>query len=148
MAKQLSLMPFSIGSWEKDFFNRLLNNKFELPVEGNEWSEWSPRIDIKEEEKQFTIIADIPGVAAKDIHITVDKNSLCIRGEKESEYKEETKNFVHMERFKGSFSRTIALPDIADTDSVKAKSKNGVLEITVTKSQKNVNRKIEVSHEE
>jgi HSP20 family protein len=141
-----SLVPFN--DWDRDFFGNIGNifseGKSNLPVEA---SEWSPRIDIKEEDKRFIITADIPGVDPKSINITVDKNTIQMRGDKESEYKKEGKNYVHTERFKGSFSRSISLPGSADMEHISAKGRHGVLEIVIPKTQKGGSRKIEVKDE-
>lgn len=144
MTKPYSLIPFVFGDWDKDFFNRALSSKLDLPVEA---SEWSPRIDIKEEDNQFIVKADVPGVDPKNIHISIDKNTIQISGEKETQHKEETKDYVHVERFKGSFSRTISLPNFIDSENIQAKSKNGVLEIIIPKTNKNVSRRIEVKED-
>ncbi len=61
-------------------------------------SQWTPRVDIKEEEKRFVILADIPGVDPKDIDISMDKGILAIRGERKSENKEQNGKTTRVER--------------------------------------------------
>lgn len=97
---------------------------------------WAPAVDIKEEDKRYVVIADIPGVAPKDIEITCESNALIIRGERESEKKEEKEGYRRVERSCGSFYRRFVIPDNGDLDQIKAKSKDGVLEITIPKSGK------------
>jgi len=107
-------------------------------------SDWTPAVDIKESENAFTIIADIPGVDPKDIEVHMENGMLTIKGERESEKKEEKEGYKRVERSYGSFYRRFTMPDTADADKIGAKSKNGVLEITIPKHEKVQPRKISV----
>jgi len=107
-------------------------------------SDWTPAVDIKESEHAFTIIADIPGVDPKDIEVHMENGMLTIKGERESEKKEEKEGYKRVERSYGSFYRRFSMPDTADADKIAAKSKNGVLEITIPKHEKLQPRKISV----
>jgi HSP20 family protein len=107
-------------------------------------SDWMPAVDIKEDEKQFTITADIPGVDAKDIEVHAENGMLTIRGERENEKKEERDGYKRIERSYGSFFRRFTLPDTADTDKIAAKTDKGVLNITIPKHAKVLPKKIEV----
>ena len=129
------------GDLDKEF-ERLLKSGFEQSVV--ETSDWQPTVDVVEEDKQYVVKVDIPGVDPKDIDINFDKNFLTIKGEKEAEHKEKKENFVRYERSKGSFYRRILLPDVVDGDKIAAKSKNGVLVVTVPKSDKGTTKKIKV----
>src|SRR5690606_37752644 len=73
-------------------------------------SEWMPRVDIKEEDDRFVILADIPGVDPKDIEVSMDKGVLSIRGERRTESREETERYTRLERSRGVFYRRFALP--------------------------------------
>lgn len=94
---------------------------------------WRPTIDIKEEKKQYIVCADLPGVASKNIQVSIENGLLTIRGHRESETKEEKNHYVHVERSAGSFFRTIALPHMNEKAKIIAKAKNGVLEIKIPK---------------
>lgn len=107
-------------------------------------SDWTPAVDIKETEKEFLIHADIPGVDPNDIDVHMEDGMLTIKGERESETKEEKEGYKRIERQRGSFYRRFSLPDTANADKIRAKSKNGVLEITIPKQEKAQSRKIEV----
>ncbi|HEY3519508.1 MAG TPA: Hsp20/alpha crystallin family protein [Rhodanobacteraceae bacterium] len=107
-------------------------------------SEWAPRVDIREEAKQFVIEADIPGVDPKDIEVHMDKGILSIRGERKSEQTVEEGNYTRVERSRGVFHRRFALPDSADPEGIAAKGKHGVLEITIPKKPETTPRKIEI----
>ena len=109
-------------------------------------SDWAPAVDIKETDDKFVIVADIPGVKPEDIEVQMENGMLTIKGERETEKKEEKENYKRIERSYGSFYRRFSLPDTADPESIKAKSDNGVLKITVAKREKSQPRKIEVHH--
>jgi len=105
-------------------------------------SEWVPAVDIKEEEDSFVIIADIPGVDPKDIEVHMENGMLTIKGEKESEKKEEREGYKRVERSYGSFYRRFGLPDTADAGKITAKSNHGVLEVRIGKQEQVKPRKI------
>lgn len=107
-------------------------------------SDWVPAVDIKEEPDCFLIRADVPGVDPKAIEVHAENGMLTIKGERESEKKEEKAGYKRVERVYGSFFRRFSLPDTADTDKISAKSNNGVLEIRVPKHEKVQPRKIAV----
>ena len=99
-------------------------------------SHWRPAVDIREEEDHFTITADLPGVDPSDIDITMENGMLSLKGERSSEKEEEKEGYRRVERARGTFYRRFSLPDTADPDRIEAKSKNGVLEITLPKQEK------------
>ena len=107
-------------------------------------SDWVPAVDIKEEQDCFVIKADLPGVDPKDIEVHAEGGMLTIRGERESEKKEERSGYKRIERSYGSFFRRFTLPDTADTDKITAKGNNGVLEIRIPKHDKVMPRRINV----
>jgi HSP20 family protein len=108
-------------------------------------SNWTPAVDIKEEEDRFVLEADIPGVDPKEIEITMDNGVLTIKGERKHESEEETNGYKRVERSYGSFYRRFSLPDSADAERVSAKGKDGVLEVSIPKLEKVQPRKITVS---
>ncbi|NOQ89780.1 MAG: Hsp20 family protein [Gammaproteobacteria bacterium] len=107
---------------------------------------WAPSVDIREDEKAFTLLADIPGVDPKDIDISMEKGVLTIKGERHSENVEESENFRRVERQSGQFYRRFTLPDSADADKIEASSEHGVLKVTIPKQEVPVSRRIEVKH--
>jgi HSP20 family protein len=108
-------------------------------------SQWTPRVDIKEESNRFVILADIPGVDPKDIEVHMEKGILTIKGERGSEAKEETEKFTRVERSRGLFYRRFSLPDSADADGITAKGQHGVLEIVIPKKPETTSRRIQIS---
>ncbi len=107
---------------------------------------WAPSVDISENEKEFTLLADIPGVNPDDIDISMEKGVLTIKGERSSENVEEGENFRRVERQSGQFYRRFTLPDSADAEKIEAKSEHGVLKVTIPKQEVAVSRRIEVKH--
>jgi HSP20 family protein len=109
-------------------------------------SQWTPRVDIKEEDKRFVILADIPGVDPNAIEIHMDKGILSIKGERSAETATENTKTTRVERSYGSFYRRFALPDSADAEGISATGKFGVLEISIPKKPETTPRRISVSH--
>jgi len=95
---------------------------------------FSPSIDVKESDKDFTIRAELPGVEEKDIEVTVTNDAVTIKGEKKEEKEDKGKNYYYMERSYGSFNRTIPLAVETEADKAEASFKNGVLNITIPKN--------------
>ena len=108
-------------------------------------AEWTPAVDIKEEDDQFVLHADIPGVKPEDIDVSMEDGVLTVKGEKETEAKSEEKGYKRVERTYGSFYRRFSLPDTADADAISAKSKHGVLEIVIPKREAVKPKKISVT---
>lgn len=108
-------------------------------------SDWVPAVDIKEEPERFVIHADIPGVDPKDIEVHMENGVLSIKGERETESREEREGYKRVERSRGTFYRRFSLPDTADAEQINAQSKNGVLEITIPKHEKLQPRRISVA---
>ncbi|HFD79368.1 MAG TPA: Hsp20/alpha crystallin family protein [Gammaproteobacteria bacterium] len=115
--------------------------------EGNQLaaaSDWVPAVDIKEEDDRYVIHADVPGVDPKDIEVSMEDGVLSIKGERQSENKEEREGYKRIERVRGSFFRRFSLPDTADAEAISAKSKDGVLEIVIPKQEKVQPKRIKV----
>jgi len=107
---------------------------------------WAPSVDISENDNEFVLLADIPGVDPKDIDISMEKGVLTIKGERSSENIDEGENYRRVERQSGQFYRRFTLPDSADAEKIEAKSEHGVLKITIPKQEVTVSRRIEVKH--
>lgn len=124
---------------------RELSNFFPSRAVANfDSEEWSPAVDIAEEEDKYIIKADLPGVKADDIKVTVENDVLTIKGERESEKREQSDHYKRIERFSGSFMRRFTLPEAANLAKIKAKTTDGVLELTVPKQAKAKAKPIEI----
>ena len=107
-------------------------------------SQWTPRVDIREEEGRFVIFADVPGVDPQQIEIHMEKGILSIKGERRAEAKQENQRWSRVERAHGLFHRRFALPDSADAEGISATGRNGVLEISIPKKAETTPRRIQV----
>ncbi|MCW8957303.1 MAG: Hsp20/alpha crystallin family protein [Gammaproteobacteria bacterium] len=107
-------------------------------------SDWAPAVDIKEEENQFLLIADIPGVDPKDIEVHMENGILTIKGERESEKKTEREGYKRIEREHGIFYRRFTMPEGVDPEGIDANSNNGVLTVTIPKQEAVQPRRITV----
>jgi len=103
-----------------------------------------PAIDMSETDKEISIHAEIPGMDAKDIDISLNGRVLTIKGEKKQEQEEKEKNYHRIERRYGSFSRSFELPADVDANNVNATYENGVLELSLPKTKEQSVKKIEI----
>jgi HSP20 family protein len=127
--------PFNLLNQLQREVNRLLDSgRLGEDETGQLLADWAPAVDIKEEPNRFVIHADLPGVEAKDIDITLENGVLTLKGQRSTETHEETEKYRRVERVRGSFLRRFALPEAVDAEKVSAKCKDGVLEVIVPKS--------------
>jgi HSP20 family protein len=94
----------------------------------------TPAIDIVEKDTAFEVTAELPGLDAKDIEVQLSNGMLTIKGEKQEEKEEKTKDRYVSERRYGSFRRTLQVPSSVDADKIEAAYKSGVLTISLPKS--------------
>ena len=94
---------------------------------------WAPAVDLVDKQDKLLAKVELPGVDKKDVKLSLNNNILTIQGEMNKE--EETKNedYYYRERAYGTYSRNISLPTEIDKEKIKAKFKNGILEITMPK---------------
>jgi len=97
--------------------------------------EWAPAVDIAETADKVEIKAEVPGMDAKDIDISLTGDILTIKGEKKSEREEKKESYHLVERSYGSFSRSLRLPTAVNADKIEASYKQGVLTITCPKKE-------------
>lgn len=106
--------------------------------------EWMPKVDVSETDKEVIVKAEIPGMEAKDIDISMRGRVLTLKGEKKSEKEEKEENYHRVERRYGSFSRAFELPADVDSAKVKATYKDGVLKLNLPKTKEQTVKKIEI----
>jgi HSP20 family protein len=111
---------------------------------GQDGAQLVPKVDISETDKTIEISAEMPGLERKDVEISIDEDTLTIRGEKKVEEDKKDKNVQHSERSYGVFLRVLQLPPGVDPSSVQATMSNGILKITIPKPAKSEPKKIEV----
>jgi len=107
--------------------------------------QWAPRVDIRDEEKRFVILADIPGVDPAQIDVSMDKGILTIKGERDAGSSAENGKFTRTERARGAFHRRFALPDSVDAEGISANGRHGVLEIVIPKKALATPRRITIN---
>jgi HSP20 family protein len=108
-------------------------------------SAFAPAFEVKETTEAFLLKADVPGVAEADLDVAVHNNVLTVAGSRQAEERREGEAFAIYERQFGSFSRSFALPDIADGERISAKLEGGVLTLTIGKKAEAKPRKIAFS---
>lgn len=105
----------------------------------------APETDVVETEKEIRVVTEMPGLKRDHIEIDVENNVLTIRGEKREERTEGEQGRWHLaERRYGTFSRSFVLPRDVDADNIQAAFQDGVLTVTVPKSEKARRRRIEI----
>ncbi len=103
-----------------------------------------PAVDLEETEDAFKITAELPGMDKKDIQITFENNVLSISGEKKAEKEIKEDNFHRLERSYGKFHRSFELPGYIERDKIEADYKDGILHVTVPKTEEAKPKQIEV----
>lgn len=133
-------------------FDTLLHRGWLRPVR-ELWPDWAmgegldlrtPRVDLMDREEEWVVRAELPGVDKKDLEVNLAGSALTIRAETHKEEKEEGGEYFRSEIARGSFSRTLHLPEEVLPEQVAATFENGVLEVHLPKARKVERRKIEV----
>lgn len=107
--------------------------------------EWGPPVDLEETENELIFTAELPGMNKDDVDIEIENGVLAIRGEKKEERKEEQKGRRYVyERQYGSFLRSFTLPRSVDQDRIRARFDNGVLTVTLPKTEQARGKRISV----
>jgi HSP20 family protein len=107
-------------------------------------AQWSPVVDIMEDEKEYLIKAELPDMKKEDVRLTVENEVLAISGERTFEKEEKGKKYHRTERAYGRFVRSFSLPEDADGSRVSADYKDGMLHVHLPKSQKAKPKAIEI----
>lgn len=127
----------------QDEVNRLFDGLMRQR-ERSDVGEWSPAVDISETDDEFIVAADVPGMKADDIKISVANNILTLRGEKKNVREEKKADFHRVERTYGAFERTFSLPSGVEAENIRAKHRDGVLEVRLPKSREAKPQEIKV----
>ena len=111
---------FNIGEYRKDNF--------------------MPSVDVSETETQFLVSVELPGMKKEEINVDLEKGRLTVSGERKFQNEEEGKNYHRLETKYGKFSRSFYLPDSIDEETIAAKYEDGILNITINKSEDKVKK--------
>jgi HSP20 family protein len=136
--------PFGELSSIRREMDRLWNRVFgETPLARTFPEEWSPRVDLSETKDSFIVNAELPGLDAKDVDVSISGNVITIRGEKKKE-EEEKDDHHHVERYYGSFQRSFQLPANVITDKIDASFDKGVLKVVLPKTEEAKKKEIQI----
>ncbi len=127
-----------LNQWEKD-----MERVFRGP--NTKEAFYTPACEIRDEEKQFTVSLDVPGLKQEELEIEVKDNRLHVTGERKVESKVEQDHVVRTEKRYGKFTRVFSLPQHINTDGIEASVENGVLMIMIPKEEKTHIKKITIS---
>ena len=133
---QFELKPFR-NDWEKE-----VEKIFDTFSRANSFS---PACEIRDEEKNFLISIDVPGLSKEELEIEVKDNQLHVSGERKQKSGTEKDTVLRSEKRFGKFSRAFSLPQNVNTEAIQARFENGVLEIAIPKEEKSQARKITIS---
>ena len=127
-------------------FDKLFDNMMPTREQASS-KDFYPVVDILEDKDKYLIKAELPGVNQKDVKLTVNDNVLTIEGERKNEYEKKKDGIHFIERSYGAFCRSFRLNCDIAADKIAAKSKDGVLEITLPKSEKSKPQEISIKAE-
>jgi HSP20 family protein len=129
--------PFEGLSSLRREMDRLFENFFEKgPRHPGDVGLWEPAIEIADTKDSVVVKAQVPGISKDNLQVNVTDDTLTLKGEMKEEEKKEEKNYTRREFRYGAFSRTMTLPAMVQADKAKAELKDGVLQITIPKSDK------------
>ena len=115
----------------------------ERPLRGS----WVPAINILERQDAMVITADLPGLKAEDVDVTVEEGTLSIRGERRLEEASEGETYHRVERLYGVFERSFTLPNSVDVDKIDARFSNGEMVLTLPKREESKPRSVKIKVE-
>ena len=138
--------PFRDLERIKREIDRVWDSFFETKpvVKTGEPGEWFPSLDVTETKDDIVVKAEIPGMEAKDIDISLNNDILTIKGEKKQEKEEKQQNYHLVERTYGNFIRMDRLPGEVKSDNINASYKNGVLNISLPKSEEAKKKEVKI----
>ncbi len=149
-------MVWEISPWRPFEFDRIrreMDRLWDSFLEGRpmrraeEGTEWLPSIDVSETKNELVVKAELPGMDSKDIDISMSNGFLTIKGEKKHEKEEKDENYHLIERSYGSFTRSVRLPKEVQSEKIMASFKNGVLRVTLPKSEEAKKKEIKIKVE-
>lgn len=136
--------PWGLMRSLHDDLDRLFEQRLGMDETAGSVANWTPPVDIREEENRFVLNADIPGVKPDNIEVTMENGVLTISGSREETTRDEQNGYRRVERVSGRFFRRFTLPDTANAEGIKAKSHDGVLEVIIPKHERVMPRRISV----
>lgn len=125
-----------------DHINQVFNTAMDVPdlFEG-----WNPSIDIEERADQLVVRAELPGIKKEDVNVSLEQNQLILSGEKKCEDTASESNKHRSECYYGRFYRSVSLPNEVDPEKVQAQFRDGILTVTLPKSESSKPKRIEIA---
>lgn len=141
----LHMLPFSEwDKWIEDVMRKPFSAFSHPFMRFSPSEEIAPSVDIFEDKGDIVVKAELPGIKKEDIDVTLTDDSITISGEKNKEEEVKKKDYYRWECSYGSFCRTFSLPSEVQTDKVKTKMKDGVLEIRIPKTEEAKRKEVKV----
>ncbi|UCB52177.1 MAG: Hsp20/alpha crystallin family protein [Candidatus Zixiibacteriota bacterium] len=139
--------PFRDVVSVQDEMNRLFDDIFGHGPARVQWTDgvWNPSVDVSEDKDNVVVRAEMPGLNKDDVKISVQDNVLTLKGEKKQEKEEKESDYHRIERSYGSFCRSFQLPTAVEADKIKASYRDGVLNITLPKTEEVKPKEIPIS---
>ena len=132
--KVITWNPFKEMEEAQDRFNRFFPAAFATRIGSGEThslavADWSPEVDISEDDHGYLLKADLPEMKKDDVRVTVEDGILSVSGERKGEKEDRKKKFHRIERSFGTFRRSFTLPEDADSTKVTAEFRDGTLKV-------------------
>ena len=145
----MELIPWKPFGRELSTFRREMDDLFGrffggFPLTSRMAEEWAPSVDVSETKDSFVVKAELPGLEANDVNVSISEDMLTIKGEKKKEEEEKDEHHHYVERYYGSFQRTFQLPSSVKAEKIDASFDKGVLKITLPKKPEARKKEIEV----
>ena len=148
MSGMIKRDPFGeLRNFQEDI-NRIFNStlpRFFSGEEGMLGGNWSPSVDIYEDQNSITLEADLPGLKPGEFDLSIENYRLTLSGERKFENEKKGDNWRRVERSYGSFTRAFSLPSTVNVDAVNAEFKNGVLRVTLPKKEVPQSRRVTIT---
>ena len=128
--------------------NRMFDDSYRGTGRGEDWGlggAWAPPVDIYEKDGNIVVKAELPGVDPKDVDVRVENNLLTLRGERKFDTEVQRDSYHRVERSYGSFSRSFTLPNVVDTEKIKADYKEGMLKLVLPKKEEAKPKQISIN---
>ena len=129
--------------------NRMFNDSYRgRGSSEDDWAlggSWAPAVDIYEHEGNIVLTAELPGVDPKDVDVRVENNVLTLRGERKWSDDVQRESYHRVERAYGSFTRSFTLPNVVDTEKIKADFKEGMLKLVLPKREEAKPKQISIN---
>lgn len=137
--------PTTFNTGIDRLFNEFMGRTMrQMDEETSASGSWSPAVNIMERQDSIVISADLPGLKADDVEVTVDNGVLTIRGERGFEEANEGETYHRIERWYGSFERSFSIPNSVDPQKIEARFVNGEMSVTLPKRDESKPRSVKV----